>query len=167
MGVYQIFNGNVSQGKNSLAYLSVVAFLFVSGVALYLFRNNTTFSPSVAETPVSNDYTIPAKSLIDGFPTFPVLPSSNLEFSSVMEEVENGYTAMWYSQQSPLDIINFYQGQLSEQGWLILEQPQNFSQNWEAEYVVKAQRNNQIADLTVLSLDDDDDTQIFLDIYQN
>lgn len=151
-------NTNRSKNKQILivGVLIVVLVLLFIGV---LLRNRFLSNSGTA-----NDASAP-RQLVAGFPEFPIDPLANLETSAKDDEGPGVYTAMWYSQESPMDIVDFYEDTLYENGWNLLETPQEYTDTWEADYTIKAERNGQTAELRVVSEDDDDDTKIYLKMY--
>lgn len=108
----------------------------------------------------------PEKQLVQGFPEFPLMENTNLETSEKLSG-QDGYKAMWYTQASPEEVSDWYQDALFEQEWAIVEKPMEYSEEWEATYIIKAQKGGMMATVTAVSLDDDDDTEVYVEIVGN
>ena len=112
--------------KIVLILISVLAItIIVLSILVWQRRNQQT--TSVEEPTPPGVYEV-EKTLVEGFPEFPVYPGAVIEESSELDQVPDarkGYYAEWEIDEilTATEVMNWYFEELQKTGWTIVEYP--------------------------------------------
>ncbi len=109
-----------------------IVFLSTFAIILYVFLPLLSHAapPPTERVAIERDAGFEKRSLkhglVDGFPQLPIVPDAELVQSYDKTEGERiGYEAVYHSQRSVPEVVQFYEEKLGSRGWTVVDLPSN------------------------------------------
>lgn len=147
-------------GLAAIAGLAVLLLIVLAFIEPTAIKQKLSQSPQPQEEPGKE---VVERALVTDFPDVPVYPEARV-IESYAKDVESGkgYEALWISHDAPYQVASWYLDTLRSSGWEIVE-PETIDPEVGEPYVT-AQKGGQLYYFYFENTDDDDPTEIHLEI---